>query len=40
MKSDMNFRVEDLPENSSLERALKKHFLSGKAIYETYGYFF
>ncbi len=39
-KSDMNFRVEDLPENTNLERSLKRHFLQGKAIYETYGYFF
>lgn len=39
-KPDMNFRVEDLPENTHLERALKQHFLNGKAIYETYGYFF
>ncbi len=39
-KTDMNFKVEDLPENSRLEKALKQHFLSGKAIYETAGYFF
>lgn len=39
-KSDMNFKIEDLPENTRLERSLKQHFLSQKAIYETYGYFF
>ena len=27
-----------LPENTSLERILKKHYLDGKAIYEMYGY--
>jgi len=29
-----------LPENSRLERALKTHYLAGKAIYEMHGYFF
>jgi hypothetical protein len=27
-----------LPENTSLERALKKHYLEGKKIYDTFGY--
>ena len=27
-----------LPENTTLERLLKKHYLEGKAIYEHYGY--
>lgn len=27
-----------LPENTTLERLLKKHYLDGKAIYECYGY--
>ena len=27
-----------LPENSSLERLLKQHYIDGKAIYECYGY--
>ena len=27
-----------LPEDSTLERLLKKHYLNGKAIYENYGY--
>ena len=34
-----NFKIEDLPENTTLERKLKKHFLSGKRIYGTAGYF-
>ena len=39
-KPDMNFVLEELPENTSLERAVKKHYLEGKAIYGTTGYFF
>lgn len=31
---------EDLPENSSLQRAVKSHYLSGKYIYEPCGFFF
>ena len=31
---------EDLPENSSLQRAVKAHYLSGKFIYEPCGFFF
>ena len=38
-KPDMNFVLDDLPENTSLERALKKHYQAGKAIYGTTGYF-
>ncbi|NLM78272.1 MAG: hypothetical protein GX173_09325 [Ruminococcaceae bacterium] len=33
-------RLEDLPENTSLERALKKHYLAGRYIYEPGGFFF
>ena len=33
------FKIEDLPENTTLERKLKNHFLSGKHIYGTAGYF-
>jgi len=32
--------IEELPENTSLQRAMKKHFLSGKTIYNFGGYFF
>lgn len=38
-KPDMNFDIQDLPEDSSLQRALKNHYLSGKAIYELEGFF-
>ena len=30
----------DLPENTRLQRALKQHYLNGRVVYETYGYFF
>ncbi len=33
-------KIEELPENSSLQRILKKHYLEGKAIYEMHGGFF
>lgn len=39
-KKDMNFDIKALPEDSSLQRALKRHYLSGKAIYEMEGFFF
>ena len=39
-KPDMNFDSQDLPETSSLQRALKEHYLKGKAIYELEGFFF
>lgn len=29
-----------LPENTRLERAVKQHYIDGKAIYEIYGFFF
>ena len=35
-----NVDISALPENTRLERALKAHYLDGKAIYEIYGYFF
>lgn len=33
-----NIIIEDLPENTSLERKIKQHYLEGKAIYECFGY--
>jgi hypothetical protein len=33
-------RLEDLPETTSLERALKQHYLAGNFIYEPGGFFF
>ena len=35
-----NVDIAALPDGTRLERALKQHYLSGKAIYEMYGYFF
>ena len=40
LKPNMNFSIEELPENTSLERAIKKHYQDGKAIYRLSGYFF
>ena len=40
MKPDMNFDIKDLPENTTLERKAKQHYLDGKAIYECGGFFF
>lgn len=40
LKPDMNFSISELPENTSLERALKNHYLNNKAIYGITGYFF
>jgi len=40
LKPDDNYVIEELPENTRLERALKKHYLDSKAIYEMHGYFF
>ena len=37
---DKNFNIEDLPENTRLERAIKSFYLNNKAVYEIYGYFF
>lgn len=39
-KPNMNFDIQDLPADSSLQRALKEHYLKGKAIYELEGFFF
>ena len=39
-KPNMNFDIHNLPEDSSLHRALKNHYLRGKAIYELEGFFF
>ena len=39
-KPNMEFDIHDLPEESSLQRALKQHYLNGKAIYEMEGFFF
>lgn len=32
--------LEELPENTRLQRALKQHYISGKAIYDCHGVFF
>ena len=40
LKSAANLDFSELPENTTLERVLKKHYLEGKAIYEICGYFF
>lgn len=40
LRPDDNYTIEELPENTRLERALKKHYLNSKAIYEMHGYFF
>ena len=39
LKPDNNFNLAELPENTRLERKLKAHYLSGKAVYEMYGFF-
>ena len=39
-KPNTDFDIRDLPETTRLERALKAHYLGGKAIYEMHGYFF
>lgn len=39
-KPNMDFDIHDLPEDSSLQRALKQYYLNGKAIYEMEGFFF
>jgi hypothetical protein len=39
LKADVNNVVyEELPERTSLERALKKHYLDGGVIYEVEGF--
>jgi hypothetical protein len=35
-----DIKIEELPENSRLQKILKKHYLDGKAIYDTHGVFF
>jgi hypothetical protein len=40
LKPDNNFAFEDLPEDTRLQRAVKKHYLDGKAIYAMHGFFF
>jgi hypothetical protein len=37
---DTSYKIEDLPENTRLEKILKIHYLDGKAIYEPHGFFF
>lgn len=37
---DKNFRFEDLSEKTSLQRAVKRYYLDGKAIYEMNGFYF
>ncbi len=37
---DWEIDIESLPENTTLERKIKEHYLAGKAIYEMQGYFF
>ena len=37
---DRRIPLQDLPEDTRLQRALKQHYLNGRVIYETYGYFF
>ena len=38
LPSAQNVRIEELPENTSLERRLKEHFLKGGVIYEVDGF--
>ncbi len=39
-KADYNFDIKELPENTTLEKKLKQHYLEGKAIYGCDGFFF
>ena len=39
LKPDKNFDLAELPENTTLERKLKHHYMTGNAVYELYGYF-
>lgn len=39
-KYGKDIKVEEFSENSRLQRALKKHYLDGKAIYDMHGVFF
>ena len=38
-KPNMNFEIKDLPEETKLQRALKKQYVEGKVIYEMEGFF-
>lgn len=38
-KPDMNFEIKDLPEDTKLQRALKKQYIEGKVIHEMEGFF-
>ncbi len=38
LKMNNDFELADLPENTRLERALKNHYLAGKAVYELNGF--
>jgi hypothetical protein len=40
LKADKNYDLESLPEDTSLRRAIKKHYMEGKYIYEMGGVFF
>lgn len=40
MQPNNDCPLEDLPENTRLEKVLKEYYLSGKVIHETVGYFF
>lgn len=37
---DNNFTFEELPEKTRLQRAIKQHYLDGKAIYGVHGFYF
>lgn len=39
-KPDTDFDINDLPENTTLERKIKEHYKAGKAIYEVLGHFY
>ena len=39
-KHGNDVKIEEFDENTSLQRALKKHYLEGKAIYDMHGVFF
>ena len=40
MNGDTSYKIEDLPENTRLEKSIKSFYLNDKAVYEIYGYFF
>ena len=40
LKPDMNFKLEDLLENTTLEKKLKAHYLEGNVLQEMHGLFF